>query len=74
MDIPEAYVLFDRARRHVLPALFRWYVERGVVPLGRYGAWDYLSMEDCLRHGRQAAEWVLARRAGRPAAAEPRRR
>src|SRR5262245_7426358 len=74
MDIPEAYVLFDRARRRVLPALFRWYVERGVVPLGRYGAWDYLSMEDCLRHGRQAAEWVLARRAGRPAAAEPRRR
>jgi protoporphyrinogen oxidase len=73
LDIPEAYVVFDRARREALPALLRWYVERGVLPLGRYGAWDYLSMEDCLRHGRQAAAWVSARRAGR-AAAETRRR
>jgi protoporphyrinogen oxidase len=62
MDIDEAYVVFDRARRAALPALFRWYVERGVLPMGRYGAWDYLGMEDCLRHGRQAADWVLARR------------
>jgi len=74
MDIPEAYVVFDRARRRALPPLFRWYAERGVVPLGRYGAWDYLSMEDCLRHGQQAASIVAARRAGRAAAPEPRRR
>ncbi len=73
MDIPEAYVVFDRARRRVLPALFRWYVERGVVPMGRYGAWDYLGMEDCLRHGRLAAAWVLARAGGRPDGPEARR-
>lgn len=60
-DIPEAYVVFDRERRRVLPELMRWYVQREVVPLGRYGAWDYLSMEDCLRHGRQAAAWALRR-------------
>ncbi|MBM3985729.1 MAG: FAD-binding protein [Planctomycetes bacterium] len=73
MDIPEAYVVFDRARRAALPALFRWYVERGVVPMGRYGAWDYLGMEDCLRHGSQAAAWVLARAGGRPVSGEARR-
>ena len=61
VDIAEAYVVFDAARRRVLPELFRWYVDRGVVPLGRYGAWDYLAMEDCLRHGRQAAEWIAGR-------------
>jgi hypothetical protein len=38
LDIPEGYVVFDRARRQALPALMRWYVERGVLPLGRYGA------------------------------------
>ena len=58
VDIPEAYVVFDRARRRVLPELLRWYVARGVVPIGRYGTWDYLAMEDCLRQGRQAAAWV----------------
>jgi len=58
VDIPMAYVVFDRARREVLPSLLRWYVERGVVPMGRYGTWDYLAMEDSLRHGREAARWV----------------
>jgi len=58
LDIAEAYVVFDGARRRVLPALFRFYLERGIVPLGRYGAWDYLAMEDSLRHGREAAQFV----------------
>ncbi len=59
-DIPEAYVVFDEARRRVLPGLLRWYVERRVVPFGRYGAWDYTSMEESLVHGRQAAAWIAA--------------
>ncbi len=58
LDIPTAYVVFDRDRRRVLPELQRWYVQRGVVPLGRYGAWDYLAMEDCLGHGRDVARWI----------------
>jgi protoporphyrinogen oxidase len=49
VEIPEAYVVFDRERRAVLPRLLRWFVERRVVPMGRYGAWDYLAMEDSLR-------------------------
>jgi protoporphyrinogen oxidase len=62
LDIPEAYVVFDRARRRVLPQLLRWYLEHDVVPMGRYGTWDYLAMEDSLAHGRQAARWVGERR------------
>ena len=61
MDIPEAYVVFDQARRRVLPSLYRFYLERGIVPMGRYGAWDYLAMEDSLRHGRIAAGFVRER-------------
>ncbi len=58
VDIPEAYVVFDSARRRALPELFRWYVQRRVVPMGRYGSWDYTSMEDSLRHGRSVAGWI----------------
>jgi len=58
VDIPEAYVCFDRERRAVLPPVLRWYAERRVVPMGRYGTWDYLAMEDSLRHGREAAAWL----------------
>jgi protoporphyrinogen oxidase len=57
-DIPMAYVVFDRARRRVLPDLLRWYLDRGIVSMGRYGTWDYLAMEDSLRHGREVAQWL----------------
>jgi protoporphyrinogen oxidase len=58
VDIPLAYVVFDKRRREVLPGLMRWFVERGIVPMGRYGTWDYLAMEDSLRHGREVARWI----------------
>ncbi len=61
VDIEHAYVVFDRQRREVLPALLRWYLDRGVVPMGRYGTWDYLAMQDSLIHGREAAAWATAR-------------
>lgn len=61
VDIPRAYVVFDRARREVLPRLVRFFLDRGIVPMGRYGAWDYLAMEDSLVHGRQVADWTVAR-------------
>jgi protoporphyrinogen oxidase len=62
LDIPEAYVVFDRERRRVLPELFRWFLEHDVVPVGRYGTWDYLAMEDSLVHGREVARWIERRR------------
>ena len=43
----------------VLPKLLRFYTEHGIVPIGRYGTWDYLSMGDAMHHGRQAARWIL---------------
>jgi protoporphyrinogen oxidase len=62
LDIPEAYVVFDRARRRIVPQLLSWYVDHDVIPMGRYGTWDYLAMEDSLVHGRQAARWIGDRR------------
>jgi protoporphyrinogen oxidase len=58
VDIPLAYVVFDKRRREVLPELMRWFVQHGIVSMGRYGTWDYLAMEDSLRHGREVASWI----------------
>ncbi len=59
--IADAYVVFDKARRAALAPLLSFYVKHGVIPMGRYGTWDYLSMQDSLAHGRDAAEWSAAR-------------
>lgn len=59
--ITDAYVVFDAARRRALRPLLEFYVGHGVLPMGRYGTWDYLSMQDSLAHGRDAAAWAAAR-------------
>ncbi|UCF81567.1 MAG: FAD-dependent oxidoreductase [Acidobacteriota bacterium] len=54
--IEPAYVLFDGARREAVERLRAFFDKHGVASLGRYGQWDYLSMEDSLNAGRAAAE------------------
>ncbi|MGH7857502.1 MAG: protoporphyrinogen oxidase, partial [Candidatus Binatia bacterium] len=55
VDIPVAYVIHDRTRRELLPALLRYLGNHGIQSVGRYGAWEYSAMEDALWHGRAAA-------------------
>ena len=53
--IPHAYVVFDEDRKRVLPELLGALAERGVRSIGRYGAWEYSSMEKALVDGMDAA-------------------
>lgn len=59
--IPCAYVLYDRARAEWLPRLLEALRARGVLSIGRYGAWGYASMEDAILDGRAAAEQLAGR-------------
>lgn len=59
VPMPRAYVIHDRdyawVRERVLNAL----AGRSVHAVGRYGRWEYASMEDALWQGIEAAEHVL---------------
>ncbi len=61
IHIPYAYVLYDRRRAKVLPPLLRELESRGVSSIGRYGAWEYSSMEDALFQGRETARRLRRR-------------
>jgi protoporphyrinogen oxidase len=54
--IHPAYVVYDRYRRVALPAIFRALEEERIFSIGRFGGWEYSSMEDALRHGMQVVE------------------
>lgn len=58
LDLPYAYVLFDDVRRRVLPIVFRALLAHRIIPVGRYGSWSYLSMEDTILQGIETAEWL----------------
>ncbi|HVV17206.1 MAG TPA: FAD-dependent oxidoreductase [Polyangia bacterium] len=57
-QIEYAYVVFDR---HYYPAtrtIFDFLEANGIHPRGRYGAWTYNAMEDCVLAGREVAALV----------------
>lgn len=54
--IHPAYVIYDRYRRVALPAIFQALEQERIFSIGRFGGWEYSSMEDALRHGMQVVE------------------
>jgi len=61
--IPTAYVLFDLNHAAARACILDHFAAHGVQVAGRYGRWEYSSMEDALLTGRAAAR---AARAGTP--------
>ena len=50
------YVLYDMARAAALDTLFSYLRQHGIISAGRYGAWEYNSMEGAMLAGKEAAE------------------
>lgn len=53
-----AYVVFDHHYFPALDVLGPFYKEQRIVKAGRYGGWNYSSMEDALLFGREASTSV----------------
>jgi protoporphyrinogen oxidase len=63
LDIEFAYVVFDVHRQTRLQNLLDYLESRDIFAAGRYGRWEYFSMEDSILSGKAAAERVIARAA-----------
>lgn len=61
IPIPFAYVVFDQHRQRNLQSLVSYLESRDIIVAGRYGDWDYYSMEDTILSGKRAAEKIAAR-------------
>jgi len=53
-----AYVVYDVHRRRFLRAAGPFLERRGICSIGRYGAWEYSTMEDAMLAGMKVAEDV----------------
>lgn len=54
--IEHAYVIFDHSYYTSLKVIRPFLAEHNIISQGRYGAWNYSSMEDALIFGREAAK------------------
>jgi protoporphyrinogen oxidase len=61
IDLKFAYVVFDQHRQMHLQKLIDYLQSRDIYTAGRYGVWDYYSMEDSIMSGKKAAEAVISR-------------
>jgi protoporphyrinogen oxidase len=59
LDIKFAYVVFDEHRQRRLHTLLDYLESRDIYSAGRYGNWDYYSMEDSILSGKKTAEKVI---------------
>jgi len=59
-QIEYAYVVFDRHYYEATRAIFSFLEKNAIFPRGRYGAWTYNAMEDCVLAGREVASVIDA--------------
>jgi protoporphyrinogen oxidase len=57
-QIEYAYVVFDQHYYQATRAIFGFLEASGIYPRGRYGAWTYNAMEDCVLAGREVASLI----------------
>jgi protoporphyrinogen oxidase len=55
MVVNPAYVIYDVHRRRAVPEILSWLAQRGIQSIGRYGRWEYGSMEDAIHQGMETA-------------------
>jgi protoporphyrinogen oxidase len=58
--LSHAYVIFDHDYFEALAVLRPYLLACGIQSTGRYGGWNYSSMEDALLYGRDAARAILS--------------
>ena len=66
-QIDYAYVVFDQHYYAATRAIFAFLEANAIHPRGRYGAWTYDAMEDCVVAGREVAALIDGTINGTPA-------
>jgi hypothetical protein len=61
-EIPHAYVLFDEQYGPAKAEILKFFAQAGIQTAGRYGQWEYSSMEDAIIAGRACARNLTAAR------------
>ena len=54
--IKHAYVIYDLFRSHHLSSIIQFLRSQHIYPIGRYGLWEYATMEEAILQGREVAQ------------------
>jgi UDP-galactopyranose mutase len=58
IDIKYGYPVYGQDRSRSLDTIFSYLKQKNIYPIGRYGRWEYMSMEDAILEGKRIAQEV----------------
>ncbi len=61
LNLPGAYVVYDKDRDKIVAGLLDYYRKHGVYSVGRYGRWEYGSMESAMEQGIETSRKILGK-------------
>lgn len=59
LELPHAYVLYDRWRDHNLASILKDLASQHIYSTGRYGGWKYSSMQEAILDGMNTAYQII---------------
>lgn len=61
VDIKYAYIIYDRNYSQSIQTIQEYLKQHQIYPIGRYGRWKYMSMEDAILDGKNIAQRLTKR-------------
>ncbi|MFH1179666.1 MAG: hypothetical protein V1710_04835, partial [Candidatus Bathyarchaeota archaeon] len=58
-DFKYAYVIYDLNHRKNVKVIHEYLNAHNIVPIGRYGEWEYYNMDKAILSGKYAAEKIV---------------
>ena len=61
LDIKYGYIIFERERKRKVDIIHKFLRENNIIPVGRFGEWEYYNMDHSILSGKRAAEEMNSR-------------
>ena len=61
LDIKYGYIIFERERKRKVDIIHKFLRENNIIPIGRFGEWEYYNMDHSILSGKRAAEEMNSR-------------
>ena len=58
LDIKYGYIIFERERKRKVDIIHKFLRENNIIPIGRFGEWEYYNMDHSILSGRGGADII----------------
>ena len=58
LDIKYGYIIFERERKRKVDIIHKFLRENNIIPIGRFGEWEYYNMDHSILSGKKGAEII----------------